>query len=78
MNETMKRKEAVRPVPPLNRRAYKALNWFHDTPKTESAMYLRFQMMPDEYLKALKAFYNRKMDMDIFSLICKWWAVKWA
>ena len=76
--EEIKRKESAQPVPPTRRKAYKALQWFHDTQKTESAMYIRFQMMPKDLLKAIMRFYHCATEMEVFSWICKWWAVKTA
>ena len=72
------RKETVQPIPSTRQKAYKALNWFHDTPKTESAMYIRFQMMPEDLLNALMTFYRCTTEMEVFSSICKWWAVQCA
>ncbi|MEJ2700956.1 MAG: hypothetical protein P8Z79_00795 [Sedimentisphaerales bacterium] len=65
-------------IPPPNASAYEALKWFKETPKTESAMYIRFQTMPTQARRVLAAFYGRDRDMDLFSLICKWWGVKCA
>ena len=73
-----KRNEAVQPIPPSRRKAYKAIQWFHDTPKTESAMYIRFQMMPKDLLNSIIKFYRCTTEMEVFSWICKWWAVKQA
>ena len=76
--ETLKRKQAIQPIPSNNQMAYQGLQWFHDTPKTESAMYLRFQTLPKPLYEALMKFYSLKTDMQLFSYICKWWAVKCA
>lgn len=71
-------KRTAVPVPSKQQTAYKALNWFHDTLKTESAMYIRFQTLPQNYAEALRRFYKCKTEMDIFSYICKWWNIRCA
>ncbi len=76
--ETLKRQSSVAPVPARRRLAYKGLQWFHDTPKTESAMYIRFQTLPKASYDALTTFYHCTTDIELFSLICKWWCVKQA
>ena len=76
--QEFKRKESMMPVPSTRKKAYKALQWFHDTQKTESAMYIRFQKMPKELLNAIMKFYRCTTEMQVFSYICKWWAVKQA
>ena len=63
---------------PKRNLAYKGLQWFHDTPKTESAFYIRFQTLPKEYEDALSRTYHCKTQMQVFFRICKWWAVKCA
>ncbi|MBN2312577.1 MAG: hypothetical protein JXM79_01520 [Sedimentisphaerales bacterium] len=65
-------------LPVDRKKVYKAINWFHDTPKTESAFYLRFQTMSAEEKAILSDFWHVKESFDLFSHLCKWWAVKQA
>jgi len=57
---------------------YKGMMWFDNTPKTESAMYIRFQTMPQAYSSELMKSYTCADEMELFSLICKWWTVRQA
>ncbi|MBN2312559.1 MAG: hypothetical protein JXM79_01430 [Sedimentisphaerales bacterium] len=56
--------------------AYTAINWFRDTPKTESTFYLRFQTIPAEEKVIFAEIRRVKESFNLFSRLCKWWAVR--
>ena len=54
---------------------YESLVFFQDTPKTETAFYLRFQVMPLEYLHSLKSYFNTDDEYRVFQEILKYYKI---
>lgn len=52
-----------------------AMNFFKDTPKTEAAFFLRFQILPVEMLKCLESYYNTCDSWKIFNKIKNFWNI---
>ena len=52
-----------------------AMMFFENTANTESAFYLRFQVMPLEHKKSLFNYYNTTDDWKIFKEICKFYKI---
>ena len=81
MKSSTKTTDSMKYRSPLSvnrKKVYKALQWFGNTPRTESAFYLRFQTIPEEEKMLLAEFWHVTESFDLFSHICKWWAVKQA
>jgi hypothetical protein len=55
-----------------------ALKWFEDTPKTESAFYIRFQTLSPVKKQTPMTFWHLTDDHILFCHICTYWVVKVA
>jgi len=54
---------------------YDIMKFFRDTPRTESAFYLRFQQMDQGDIRLLMSFYDIEEDWQVFKRICKFWNI---
>jgi len=55
---------------------YDLMKFFRNTPRTESAFYLRFQLMDPADISMLMTLYAVDEEWDVFKIICKYWNVK--
>ena len=55
---------------------YDIMKFFNQTPRTEVAFYLRFQLLPKEEVIRLMNYYNDNEEWHVFKKICKYWCVK--
>jgi hypothetical protein len=55
---------------------YDIMKFFKQTPRTESAFYIRFQKMTQEDIQLLMSYYEVNENWHVFKRICKFWNVK--
>jgi hypothetical protein len=57
------------------RAAWECLKFFEQTPATETDFQIRFAEIHDDDITLLKAFYNVKTDIELLTMICRFWNV---
>jgi hypothetical protein len=54
----------------------KAMKFFEGTIKTEASFFIRFELLPLDYLKILRKKFNTQKDWEVFREIKKFWKIK--
>jgi hypothetical protein len=55
--------------------AYRAMQFFRNTTRTEEAFYIRFERMPPRLIRALRAWRPDEDHWGIFRRVCRFWGV---
>ena len=61
--------------PHLSRDAWEAARFFRDTPRTEEAFYLRFELLGAQQRRILKNHWKLRDDWTLYRRLCRFWGV---
>ena len=59
----------------LSRSAWEAVRFFRETPRTEEAFYLRFQLLGASERRILKDHWKLRDDWTLYRRLCRFWGV---